>query len=214
VRSTPIATIALVLAVALASGGCGDDRAPPPEDGGPGDAGGYDPELGNLFEGRPLLDDDRVMAMEPAELPAGDRPCRAPVLVRVTRVVDGDTVIVAGISEPLNEHVRLIGVDTPEVAHDGMPADCYGEESAAFTEQLVGHVVWLTFDATCRDRFDRLLAYLHVGPGSRDLWERQQLRRGLATVLLIGDNRALEEVLRQDEYTADREERGLWAACR
>jgi micrococcal nuclease len=173
----------------------------------------YDPVLGNAFDHPVELDDARVETMDPAGLPEGLSPCRPPVLVRVTRVTDGDTVFVSGVSEALAEHVRLIGIDTPEIAHDGMPADCYGPEADAFTGQLQSREVWLTFDAECRDPYDRLLAYVFVGPGPQDSWQRQLLRRGFAGTLRIPPNDTYYEQFAMDQAAAVRDAAGMWGAC-
>jgi micrococcal nuclease len=186
-----------------ADGGAGGDSGPP-----------YDPTVGNSFDGPLDLDDSRVTMMAPMGLPASASPCREPILGRVRFVTDGDTISVNGISEPLSESVRLIGVDSPEIAHDGTAADCYGPEAAEFTGQLRNHIVWLTFDAECVDRFGRLLAYVWVGEGPQDMWERQMLRRGFGTQLTISPNTAHSDTLRQDELAAQREGTGLWSACR
>ncbi len=180
------------------------------------DAGGsaYDPRIGSPFDGPVRFDDARVAAVDPTSLPAAPAPCREPVLARVTRDVDGDTVFVAGISETLSRSVRLIGVDTPEVGRDGAPSECWADEASAFTTALVGRTVWLTFDRECTDRFDRLLAYAWIGEGPQDLWQRQLLRRGHATTLAIAPNTHYETTLAEDELVARTAGAGLWSACR
>jgi micrococcal nuclease len=47
-----------------------------------------------------------------------------PPLATVVRVIDGDTLIadVAGSAKT----IRLIGIDTPEVAHHDKPGECFG----------------------------------------------------------------------------------------
>ena len=47
----------------------------------------------------------------------------------VTRVVDGDTLVLDG-----GERVRLIGVDTPETVHPTRPVEYFGREASAFTK--------------------------------------------------------------------------------
>ena len=50
-------------------------------------------------------------------------------------MLDGDTIVVDGT------HVRVIGIDTPEIAHDA-PAACYGDVAAAFVrDALLGQRV-------------------------------------------------------------------------
>jgi micrococcal nuclease len=201
------------VALAVILSGCGDTRTRPPSTSDAGSdtgVGGCDSATGNPFEGAVSFDDECVAALDPAGLPAGPAPCRAPALVTITRVIDGDTVY-ANDGDTLSSAVRLIGVDTPEIT--GTP-ECYGDEATAFTEQLVGHRAWLTFDATCVDDFDRLLAYLYVGPGPQDFWERQLLRRGLGRLLIISPNDSQRMILGQDEFIARRDSVGLWGACR
>src|SRR6266545_4174039 len=74
---------------------------------------------------------------------------------KVTRVVDGDTVI-ARIGRR-NERVRLIGIDAPEVGA------CFSQDAKTAAQRLVGgRAVRLIGDRTQtrRDRFNRRLAYV------------------------------------------------------
>ena len=48
---------------------------------------------------------------------------------RVTYVIDGDTVVVRLDSDEA-VHVRLIGINTPEIAHFGKPGECFGIRAA------------------------------------------------------------------------------------
>lgn len=163
------------------------------------------------FAGGVPFDDARIASIDPSSLRAGASPCRAPVLVNVDYVNDGDTMEVSGALEGL---VRFIGVDTPEVGRDGTPSQCFAEEARAFSQQLRGHLVWLTFDAECNDRFGRHLAYVHVGGRSPDLFQRQLLRRGFARSLTVSPNDTHSELFRHDEGLASSAGIGLWAACR
>lgn len=203
------------VACALALAGCPRRTGMTEEDGGPPpppDAG-YDPATGNRFEGPLSLDDERVRRLDPAGLRAGSAPCREPILARVYRVVDGDTVWVRGESAVLDTPLRLIGVDTPEVASSTQSAQCYGDDARIFTRLLQDRLVWLTFDADCFDPFDRLLAYVHVGAGEGDIWQRQLLRRGFGRVLTIGGNRTYSGVFTADQDFANMSGVGLWSAC-
>src|SRR5262245_47511843 len=143
----------------------------------------YDPATGTRFTGPTSLDDQRVMAIEPSTLPAGPPPGRAPVLARVYEIADGDTFSAVGIGTVLDARIRMIGVNTPEIAHPPAQAECYSYDASSFTEQLLDRTVWLTFDNTCLDPYDRLLAYVFIGPGPGDFWQRQLLQRGYARQL-------------------------------
>ena len=80
----------------------------------------------------------------------------------VTRVVDGDTLIVQGVGR-----VRLIGVDTPETVDPRRPVQYFGKEASEFTHQMAeGKVVRLEFDVERKDRFGRTLAYVYLPDGT------------------------------------------------
>ncbi len=69
----------------------------------------------------------------------------------VKRVIDGVTVELEN-----GERVRLIGVDCPETDEP------FGKEAAEFTRyQVEGKKVWLEYDQTKKDKYDRTLAYVH-----------------------------------------------------
>ena len=73
----------------------------------------------------------------------------------VQRVVDGDTIVLAG-----GELVRYIGMDTPEVA--GSP-QFFGPEATEANRRFVeGQQVRLGLDVSERDRYGRLLRYVYV----------------------------------------------------
>jgi endonuclease YncB( thermonuclease family) len=198
----------------LALVGC--DRATPAVDGGPTavDAGTPRVDAGppppNAFFG-PLrfLSAGEIEAIDPSTLPAGRNPARDPILVRVLRAFDGDTVEVSNLPEERNR-IRFIGVDTPETSD---PPECFGDEATVFTEQLEGQLVWLTFDTELLDRFGRTLAYVHIGDGEADFWERQLLRRGFGTVLSIAPNTTFRSVFEGDQQAAEAASVGLWERC-
>ncbi|MEN9786434.1 MAG: hypothetical protein RLZZ299_1698 [Pseudomonadota bacterium] len=158
-------------------------------------------------------DDAAIRALDPASLPAGAAPCAPVELVRVVRAVDGDTIYVAPDGGRTTRKVRLIGVDTPEIAHDD-PAECWGDEAWAYTEQaLEGRLAWLTYDAECVDRYDRVLAYVHRGTGEDGFYNRRLIREGQATALAVRPNTTFEAMLDADERAARGADRGLWGGC-
>lgn len=82
-----------------------------------------------------------------------------PTLVRVQRVVDGDTLLLVG-----GERVRLIGIDTPESVKPDTPPEPFGHAASRFTKQLAeGRDVRLEFDRHREDQFGRTLAFVYVG---------------------------------------------------
>jgi micrococcal nuclease len=75
----------------------------------------------------------------------------------VTRVVDGDTIVVA-LDDLRGSRVRLIGIDTPE------RDDCMYRAATDRMRSLVeGKRVRLAKDVSETDRYGRLLRYVYVG---------------------------------------------------
>jgi micrococcal nuclease len=130
----------------------------------------------------------------------------------VERVVDGDTVDVR--IGALTERVRLLGVDAPESVARHVPVQCFGAEaSAALTDLLPpGTVVNIERDVEARDRYGRLLLYLHRADD--DLFVNGWLiESGLAEAVSYEPNVAYDAALGQARRRAARELVGLWAAC-
>ena len=158
-------------------------------------------------------DDAAIRALDGAVLPAGANPCAPVERVRVYRVVDGDTLYVTPDGGGTTRKVRLIGVDTPEIAHDD-PAECWGDEAWSYTERaLEGRLAWLTYDAECTDRYDRVLAYLHRGADADGFYNRRLVRDGQATAFPVRPNTAFQTAFESDERAARDADRGLWGRC-
>jgi micrococcal nuclease len=123
----------------------------------------------------------------------------------VTRVVDGDTVVVAGVGV-----VRLIGVDTPETRHPLKPVERFGAEASAFLTRLVkGRVVRLEYDWRRTDRYGRTLAYLYLENGT--FVNAEVVRQGYGVAYTKYPFKYLDE-FRALERQARAANRGLWAA--
>lgn len=73
--------------------------------------------------------------------------------VDVIRVIDGDTVVIAG-----DERVRLIGIDTPEIGQCGF------DEAKQALEKLLasGTATFYSGTTSDKDKYDRLLRYIEV----------------------------------------------------
>ena len=121
----------------------------------------------------------------------------------VTRVVDGDTIILDG-----NERVRLIGVDTPETVDPRRPVQYFGKEASAFTKRMVeGKKVRLEFDQTRKDRYGRTLAYVYLEDGTH--LNAEIVKQGYGHSYTRFPFRYLEE-FRRYEKGAREAGRGLW----
>ena len=147
----------------------------------------------------------------------------AAALVRVVRVIDGDTIAVRLGGRV--EDVRLIGVDTPETVKPGTPVQCFGERASHFTKRrLTGRRVRLVFGVERHDVYGRLLAYVYLAHPTLtqpkvgedwmgDLFNAALVRRGLARSLTIPPNDRFAPRFRRLELDAARAGRGLWGAC-
>lgn len=113
--------------------------------------------------------------------------------VEVVHVIDGDTIIVDRGGE--EERVRILGIDTPEVARDGEAGEQCADEATALTEALtVGGTVDLIADPSQSetDRYGRTLAYVEAN--GTDVGE-ELLAAGLAEVY-----EAAPDIARYDHY--------------
>lgn len=141
---------------------------------------------------------------------AGDD--RPPDVGVVQRVVDGDTIDVDIGGR--RERVRLLGIDTPEVAHDDEPAECFGPEAAAFTTGLLSPdtEVRLVRDVVGRDDYGRLLAYVYRR--ADDVFVNVEIvASGHARPLTIAPNAAHAADFVRAAHAAHAAGVGLWAAC-
>jgi len=132
---------------------------------------------------------------------------------RVIEVIDGDTVRVRLASGPRRD-VRLVGIDTPEV-YGGV--ECGGRQASTSLKQILppGTKVSLVSDPSqaLKDRYDRLLRYVHKVSTGRDV-NRQQVYRGWARVYVY-DNKPFNRVTsyRTAQRAADVANRGVWNRC-
>jgi len=125
----------------------------------------------------------------------------------VTRVVDGDTIVVNIAGSEYR--VRYIGVDTPEST---TKQECYGREATYFNRRLVnGQTVRLERDVSETDRFGRLLRYVYLPNG--EMVNEVLVREGYALVRSFPPDVKYQERLRAAEREARLARRGLWADC-
>jgi micrococcal nuclease len=120
----------------------------------------------------------------------------------VTRVVDGDTLVLRG-----RGRVRLIGVDAPET---WVRRDCFGAEATRALRRLTppGAAVRVAPDVRARDRYGRSLLYLWT---SRGVFVNAALvRGGFARAVPVPPDTARAAVLDRAEAAARRAPAGLW----
>lgn len=162
----------------------------------------------------PVDPDGWAWDLDPTTLLQGDNPCAEPRLMRVERVIDGDTADMRPTAGGDWIRVRFIGVDTPELGHDGDPDECYAAEARDYLRHAVqGRVVWLTFDGTCADFYDRTLAYVFNGPREDDFVNRHIVAGGYGYAFPWDGTATFEDQFEADEANARANQLGLWGAC-
>ena len=140
----------------------------------------------------------------------------------VIHVIDGDTVKLRIGSR--QEHVRLIGIDTPEARpnrrselqsarshQDQSTILKLGHQSTEYTRRLLpkGSTVQLESDREPRDHYNRLLGYLWLANGT--MANEEILRAGYGYLLTVPPNIKYRDRLASAFNEARKQKRGLWA---
>jgi micrococcal nuclease len=122
----------------------------------------------------------------------------------VKQVYDGDTFALS-----TGEQVRYIGVDAPEIDHQGNKSDFLAHEARDTNAKLVqGKQVRLEFDQERNDHHGRLLAYVFLENG--DMVNELLVRKGLARVLPKPPNLKHFQLLLDTQRRAMAERVGIW----
>jgi endonuclease YncB( thermonuclease family) len=126
-----------------------------------------------------------------AAIPLGSGEAVKPASDRrvVERVIDGDTVVVAG-----GEHVRLLAIDTDETGQA-----CYQAAKDRLVELVLGKTVELKADRTGKDRYGRSLRHVFLDGAHINLL---LVDEGLAVCRYYSDNPSYKEECRTRERTA------------
>ncbi len=146
---------------------------------------------------------------------------QAQEIATVVRVIDGDTLKISyGDQE---ESIRLIGIDTPEsqankkakrdAARTGDDIQLIlsqGREATNYVKGLVkpGDSVQIEFDVQERDRYTRLLGYVHLSDGK--MLNEEIVRAGFANLMTIPPNVKYQERFLNAHEEAREYKRGLW----
>lgn len=129
---------------------------------------------------------------------------------KVTRVVDGDTLVVN--INGIDEKVRLIGINTPETVDPRKTVECFGKEASAKMKDLAdGQNVRLESDDTqsTRDIYGRLLEYVYLQDGQ--MLNRKMIAEGYAYEYTYMTPYKYQKEFRDVQTLARVSARGLWA---
>lgn len=126
---------------------------------------------------------------------------------KVTKIIDGDTFVI-----DTGQHVRYIGVNTPEIETN----ECYATEAGEINEDMIiGREVRLEKDTSDTDKYGRLLRYVYVDEGS-DGWEmvnNELVKIGLAKVETVPPDTKHKNDFANSENYAKENKLGLWGKC-
>ena len=144
---------------------------------------------------------------------AGEKPdqavCRTNIYDEkavVKYVIDGDTIVLTD-----NRHVRLIGINTPEIGRDGRPAQPGADQAHNYLSGLLPEntTINLRYDQQRVDHYKRTLAHLFLEDGANI--QALLLDRGLFTTLTIPPNLEFLDCYASSSATAQSLRIGLWA---
>ncbi|MDH5446821.1 MAG: thermonuclease family protein [Gammaproteobacteria bacterium] len=142
-------------------------------------------------------------------LPLHAQPCgldKADEQVQVRHVHDGDTLWLAD-----GRKLRIIGVNTPELARDDKPAEPLAKQARDSLRSLIGNNtrLQLRYGQEKHDRYDRLLAHVFLSNGQNiSQW---LLEQGLAYSLTVPPNTWQFDCYQQAEQKARQRNKGLWS---
>jgi len=124
----------------------------------------------------------------------------APETAIVTRVIDGDTIII-----DTGQKVRYIGIDAPELHPE---REDYGKVAWRVNRHLVeGKEVRLERDVSDTDQYGRLLRYVYVD----EIFVNAELvRLGLAEAKAYPPDTKNQKYLEKLEMVARESGRGMW----
>jgi micrococcal nuclease len=127
--------------------------------------------------------------------------------IRITRVIDGDTVELQG-----GARLRYIGIDTPEEFKPNTPVQCYAKEAADENRRLVeGKEVTIYKDVSAVDIYGRYLGFVYLPDGTfvNDLL----VKEGYAFAYPYKPDTSKSALFAASEKAAKAAALGLWSAC-
>jgi len=123
---------------------------------------------------------------------------------QVKYVIDGDTVVLSA-----NRHVRLLAINTPEVASKKRKAELGGEAARQWLKKHIeGQRVRLVADQQKFDKYGRALFYLFDSQGR--LINEQLLANGLAVLSIHPPNLKYLPRLQRAQQRAEAQSLGVW----
>jgi endonuclease YncB( thermonuclease family) len=126
--------------------------------------------------------------------------------VAVSRVVDGDTLRLKD-----GRLVRFIGINTPELARKGKPAESLAKKARQTLVSLLENssdMVGLRYGTERKDRYGRTLAHVYLVNGISV--EAKMLSAGMAAQIVVPPNVWNHTCYRAAEQSARQTGKGVW----
>ena len=126
--------------------------------------------------------------------------------------MDGDTLRLAD-----GRLIRLIGINTPEMARKGLPAEPFAKQARLAVKLLLEDsmqdgvaIVGLQYDVERKDRYGRTLAHVYLQDG-RNL-QANLLSNGLAAHIVVPPNLGHRKCYREAELEVRASHDGVWGS--
>lgn len=126
---------------------------------------------------------------------------------RVAKVVDGDSLRLAD-----GRSVRVLGINTPELARDGRSAEPLARRARNELEKWLSkdRVVWLQYGPQRKDRHGRTLAWVFHGDHRQHL-AAHFLAKGLGFQVVVAPNESYAKCLHDVEKHSINKRLGVWS---
>lgn len=125
----------------------------------------------------------------------------------VAYVHDGDTLKLKD-----GRKIRLLSINTPEVARKSRPAQRYAQQAKDALRKLLkqsNQKIGLSFGLQRKDKYKRTLAHLYLPDGTNI--QAQLISQGLATAYTTPPNDRMAECYQQIEALAIKKQLGIWS---
>ncbi|NJD08262.1 MAG: DUF4124 domain-containing protein [Methylococcaceae bacterium] len=154
------------------------------------------------FTDRPTAGAEKLPLREPS--PPTANTATGAGWVRVKKVYDGDTIILEN-----GERVRLLGLNTPEIAGSYRDEEPGGPQARDWLSgKIAGLRVRLETDAESKDRYGRTLAHVFTADGTHI--NLALVKAGLATTDVFPPNLKYVDAMAAAEREAERNRAGIW----
>jgi micrococcal nuclease len=125
--------------------------------------------------------------------------------IKVKWINDGDTIVLAD-----GRHVRYIGINAPEIDHEGQKAEPFGYKAKNFNrELLLNKRIRLEMGKEKNDRYGRLLAHVFRQDGV--FVNKRMIEEGYAYVLPLNPNIKYSKTLLMAQQSAMKAQKGIWS---